>query len=344
MKFLLLFFCSLCAIFPSSDAFDTQHISGHKRTYQEESKQNEKLFDELLAQKILATPTFDIGGIRTPLAVYCYSLANVDHLTINCSLESLPDFAYRFGLDFGGFLKDFPNIKDIVTRRTTPLSCLVSHVGNYIFEDSFAKERYISEFLKRASTTFMKKSYPDRFATLFKFIRGLSSYLSLLKGGNFTYKSSKREFEYATRVALNLPEEETHEILCDLMHHTENYNCLVMEDNNIKELAFSQKILRFSRGSDNHITATNVSRHKVYLDKLWPLVGFSHKLFSDILEIEDVQTTLNTIGETGKDAIFHTINFTVPVDYIEPDTDSIAERLTQLFGRYDHSEAQNSPP
>lgn len=192
----------------------------------------------------------------------------------------------------------------------------MSHVGDYIFEDSFEKERTTLQFF-RSAPVLMNRSCSIRFTILYSFIDGLSDYLCLLKGGTFTYKSFKHIFGtidssiFATEVA-------------------EDYPCFWMDFNNaVHAHCCQQRILSFSTNGE-HITAHRTSGEEIDLEALWPLVGFSHRIFADVLGISDVQTTMNTLDEI---TLFHTIGFSVPGDYAKPA--GIKRRFTRLLEAYD---------
>jgi len=270
----------------------------------------------LLVEKLVVTSTFDIGGIRRPLSNGIYSIANSDHITINRDQNSFPDFLCKNGLDFCGFLQQFPEVQGIISRRRTPLNCLISHVGDYIFEDAFQKERTLLQFFKSAPIL-MSERCPIRFAILYSFIEGLSAYLCLLRGGTFTYKSFKHIFGkidssiFATEVA-------------------EDYPCFWMDSNKkVQALTFQQRILSFSTNG-GYITAVKTSGEELNLEAIWPLVGFSHRIFADVLGISNVQTTINALDEF---TLFHTIQILVPSDYVIPE--GIPGRLERLLNAHD---------
>ena len=271
---------------------------------------------QLLLEKLQTTSTLDIGGIREPLAMSIYSMSNPSHVTINADKNSLPDFCYKYGLDFAGFLQCYPEVPGIITQRTKPLNCLVSHVGDYIFEDAFRKETTTLGFFKSAPIL-MNTTCSIRFSALYGFIDGMCAYLCLLKGGTFTYKSFKHIFGTINPSVF-------------AMEAAEDYSCFWMNSNKkVQARTFQQRILRFSTNG-GRITAFKTSGKELNLEAIWPLVGFSHRIFADVLGISNVQTTMNALDEF---TLFHTIQFLVPSDYVIPE--GIAGRLERLLNAYD---------
>jgi hypothetical protein len=336
MRYFLLFCFNLCAAIHCtvdvlSDSDFTQFFCAKHSLEQHKKELSEKITNlpyrlkyyfalerglNLLVAKLMVTSTFDIGGIRRPLSAEIYSIANTEHITINRDQNSFPDFHCKNGLDFCGFLQQFPEIQDIVSRRTAPLNCLISHVGDYIFEDAFRKEITTLGFFKSAPTL-MNKTCSIRFAVLYSFIEGLSAYFCLLRGGTFTYKSFKHIFGtidssiFATEVV-------------------KDYPCFWVNSNNtVHARTCQQRILSFSTNGE-HITAVKTSGEEINLEAIWPLVGFSHRIFADVLGISNVQTTMNALD---KFTLFHTVQFLVPGDYVRPF--GIAERLAGLLNAYD---------
>ena len=163
----------------------------------------------------------------------------------------------------------------------------------------------------------MNKSCSIRFDTLHGFIDGLSAYLCLLKGGSFTYKSFKHSFGRIDSSVFSTEK-------------TEDYQCYWEKSSSGTQAhTFQQRILRFSTNGDR-ITAAKKSGEELNLEDVWTLVGFSHRIFTDILGINGVQTTLNALDEY---TLFHTISFLVPDDYAKPT--GIKRRLTRLLEAYD---------
>ena len=338
MRYFLLFCFNFCVVvhcavdtLPDSDSDFTQFFCAKHSLDLYRKELSEKIADlpcrleycfalerglNLLVAKLMVTSTLDIGGIRRPLSAGIYSISDAEHVTINRDQNSFPDFYCEHVLDFRGFLLRFPEVVGIVAERTTPLNCLVSHVGDYIFEDAFQKERTLLQFFKSAPVI-MSPNCSIRSSALYGFIDGLSDYLCLIKGGTFTYKSFKHIFGtidssiFATEVA-------------------EDYHCFWMDFNNtVQALTFQQRILSFFTNGE-HITAQRTSGEEIDLEVLWPLVGFSHRIFTDVLGISNVQTTMNALDEL---TLFHTIQFLLPGDYVIPE--GIPGRLERLLNAYD---------
>ena len=336
MRYFLLFCFNLCAAIHCavdvlSDSDFTQFFCAKHSLDQHKKELSEKITDlpyrlkyyfalerglNLLVAKLMVTSTLDIGGIRRPLSAGIYSIANNEHITINRDQNSFPDFLCKSGLDFCGFLQQFPEVQGIISRRTAPLNCLISHVGDYIFEDAFRKEITTLGFFKSAPIL-MSEDCPIRFSILYSFIEGLSAYLCLLKRGTFAYKSFKHIFGtidssiFATEVA-------------------DDYPCFWVDFNNaVHAHTCQQRILSFSTNGE-YITAVKTSGEELNLEAIWPLVGFSHRIFADVLGISNVQTTMNALDEF---TLFHTIQFLVPSDYVIPE--GIPGRLERLLNTYD---------
>ena len=114
------------------------------------------------------------------------------------------------------------------------------------------------------------------------------------------------------------------------MEAAEDYSCFWMNSNKkVQARTFQQRILRFSTNG-GRITAFKTSGKELNLEAIWPLVGFSHRIFADVLGISNVQTTMNALDEF---TLFHTIQFLVPSDYVIPE--GIAGRLERLLNAYD---------
>lgn len=176
---------------------------------------------DALIRALEQTPCIDIGGIRTPPSQGHYILADASHVTINACQKSLPNLWFSHALNFGELLRTFPELRTILSRRSTPANCLVSHVGNNIFEDALEeqlKEEYATmgcstEGCSAGGCSSSLYSLQDviEHAELLtkilpKFVADLAEFLKLFKGGSFTYRSVKRSLiELVTKGYMSIP-------------------------------------------------------------------------------------------------------------------------------------------
>ena len=152
------------------------------------------LLTEILALDALTvalehTPCIDIGGIREPLCCSIYNLSGESHVTLNADPQSIPNFLFGSGLDFGKLLRTFPEVRTILLRRRTPANCLISHVGVNIFDDVLGQK-----LRKKVSCDIedMVNNYELLVEILPEFVSDFAEFLKLFKGGCFTYKSLKK--------------------------------------------------------------------------------------------------------------------------------------------------------
>ncbi len=109
---------------------------------------------------------------------------------MNCDPSASPDLLFHDGLNFGKVLRAFPELKTVLSRRITPINCLISHVGVNIFDD------IVGERLgKDTGCSFddMVLHYDHLVEILPKFVLHFAEFLTLFKGGRFTYKSLKKD-------------------------------------------------------------------------------------------------------------------------------------------------------
>lgn len=175
---------------------------------------------DALLKALAYTACIDIGGIRTPQAG-CYILSDESHVTINACQKSLPNLWFSHALNFGALLRTFPELRTVLLSRSTPVSCLVSHVGNNIFEDILGKQLEKDYIAMGCSTKgcdengcvsalyslqTILESDQLLIDALPEFVTGFAEFLTLFRGGHFTYRSIKRDLPTLVRTGyLRIP-------------------------------------------------------------------------------------------------------------------------------------------